>query len=216
MNKGIRIFVLDGDPLVRPYTQLICDEARKAVKRVLRFISPDAVDIVLTHQPQDTGRGVSHGRARGNHHAYISLNVQKPHFVEKLPGELTRTIAHELYHLARVQNIGYSDSLLECMIEEGLARHFELEVIGEKPKRSDMPIGKTELLLLKKKARRDCMADVDYSDWYSGSKKRGIPPGAMHILGYDIIRRFFAAHPGLTPSQLVDKDIYKMDDILGK
>ena len=46
---------------------------------------------------------------------------------------LPPTIFHEWHHLARWRGPGYGKTLLEVMISEGLAQHFEVEVGGGEP-----------------------------------------------------------------------------------
>lgn len=55
----------------------------------------------------------------------IYYDPNNPNFRIEL---IMRTLAHELHHVCRVRMPGFQVSILECMVNEGLADHFSAEV----------------------------------------------------------------------------------------
>ena len=103
--------------------------AETTLNRVENKIKNLKVDIVVSDQPHsvipEIGLG---GYAPTKNVLYIYTDPGREIFSEIIQRDLPRTLAHELHHCARWQSIGYGKTLLEAMVSEGLADHFDIEI----------------------------------------------------------------------------------------
>ena len=205
MNK-VTIYVLANDPHLRPYARIIKKEASEAVRIIAQHIRVAEVDIVIIQSPEDIAFGITSGKTNGKHLVTVALNVKHKQFKENLRVDLRRSLAHELFHIERVQKNGYSNTLIDDIIGEGLAMHFEIEVAGGKPLRHWTSIKNEALDKVITKAKKECNSpDFDYDGWFYGSKTQNIPRFAGYCMGYKFIEEFLKNNPGATASKLVGK-----------
>lgn len=94
---------------------------------------------------------------------------------------LPRAIAHEWHHLARWRGPGYGSTLVDTIISEGLAQHFEVECFPGSPSFYSRFLSESQ--------RRDAVRaflkesadpDYDHSRWFFGSHE--LP----FLAGYDV------------------------------
>ena len=67
------------------------------------------------------------------HWVQVTLDPTNANFSAAWRHELPPTLAHELHHAFRWQGPGYGSTLLQALVSEGLAQHFEAEFRGETP-----------------------------------------------------------------------------------
>jgi len=129
----------------------------------------------------------------------ISIDPDHPKFKKDPVGTVARSLCHELYHALRFAT-GVSSpngSLLDCVIDEGLADQFVFESLGCLPiwnKR--LPARKLGSLMKKlKKIYSRKINDQSYSDWFiKGSKNKDIPKWAGYSLGLVLVRSYEKMH----------------------
>jgi len=129
----------------------------------------------------------------------ISIDKDNTKFKADPVGAITRSFAHELYHAMRYFNGSSAPdgSLLDCVVDEGLADQFVFETFHELPvwnkdlsdKISD------ELLELFLKTKTEKVNDDNYNDWFiKGSSDKNIPRWAGYSLGLKIVRSYQKKH----------------------
>lgn len=209
--KNVNVYVLDGDPLLRPYAQMIKKEAGKAIRIISKYIPVANMDIIIAHLPENIGSGIVSMQVQNKHLANIALDVKHKHFNKFLRADLLEALAYVLYRMVRTQKIGYSKNLLEDCIEEGLAFNFQTEVSGDKTEPHFMSfkniktLGKTFRSIALRAKKEFYSTQYSRDDWFKGSKKRNIPRFAGYIIGYGVVKRFLKVNPDSAPSQLVGK-----------
>ena len=123
---------------------------------------------------------------------------------------IMRTLAHELHHVCRVRMPDFKVSILECMVNEGLADHFMLEVLHCE----QTPWSKA----LTEEQIHQCMIRVKplmlekYESWtkeldiwmlYGKPGPDPIPGWAGYSIGWRIVENYLKAHPEARASSLV-------------
>jgi uncharacterized protein YjaZ len=118
-------------------------------------------------------------------------------------------LTHELYHLARRQSgikIG-EDTVLECLISEGLADHFVYETYGLTPTWVS-ELDKMEATKLLKKISPILDEKIDdeiYNDWFlRGSEKLGIAKWTGYSLGYALVTQILKRDKKLNSISFLD------------
>lgn len=204
MTKDINIFVLEGSKRILPYKDLIVKTATKAVDLIFKRIPISDVDVVFYDNPRgvipEIGMG---GQARTSNVIFITLDPNFNNFEKVVENETLGTLAHEFHHTLRGRNLGHSTTLLEALVSEGLAEHFEQEITQAPLRPWCKALTKAELQKFGKIAEKEFNNKYyDHGAWFYGSKKKGIPRWTGYTLGYEIVGRYLKVHPNKKASNL--------------
>lgn len=148
-----------------------------------------SVEVVVENNPDsiipETGVG---GFAPSASRLEIYIDPSFERLDQSLDMELRSTLAHELHHCARWEACGYGETLLEEMVSEGLADHFDIEVNGNAPKPWSVALSEAQLKLLKVRALEEsAQGNHDHDAWFFGSEEQGIPRWAAYSLGFSLV-----------------------------
>ena len=125
---------------------------------------------------------------------------------------LPSTLYHEWHHLARRRGPGYGKSLLEALISEGLALHFEIEVEGKEPPffadflEQDVRYKMIDILKIE-------YSDTQYDHWRWFFGKGEFPFLAGYDLSYYIIKKYLE-DKGVNSSELVELSAKELSSLI--
>ncbi len=198
----IKLHLLDSDPRLRIYLsdlQKAAGPVLKKVKQILPF--KESVDVVVSrYRASSLDFAVSGYTPTGNL-IWIYTDPSQPNYRKLLKEQLPRVLAHELHHACRWQGPGYGKTLEDALVTEGLAGHFEEEVVGGKPSAFYVKFNNRELASLLKHAKSDLKSSsYNYRDWFFGNKTKKIKPHSGYALGYKLTSQSIS---GIPPSKLV-------------
>lgn len=184
--------VLLGSGRLNFYIDKITEEFDLTIKKVTAKISISGVDIVIYDNPRgvipETGVG---GYSPNEHLVFISLNPDFSTFENTISNELKRTLAHEILHVLRWKSPGYGKTLLEAIISEGLADHFDLEINQESPEPWSTVLNEKQIIGLLSKAKKEFdNKNYDHNAWFFGSKDGSIPKWTGYALGYKLVNDY--------------------------
>lgn len=173
---------------LEPRIRVAVEAALAGISQVLPL---PGVDIVIDSDSKaaipETGVG---GYAPNAHRIDIHIDPTFPRVEQALEREIKSTLAHELHHCARWAGIGYGDTLIEHIVSEGLADHFDLEVNGGTPKPWSLALTDTQLKVLFKEALQASKQNAfSQNDWFFGAKK-DIPRWTGYSLGFSIVGKY--------------------------
>jgi len=196
--------LLNASGSLMPFKKDIESITKISVKKIVNVIPVSDVDIVLYEDPQSA---ISHlgigGYTPNAHLVFIPFDTRHKHLRNSIRERLEGTIAHELHHALRKRILGYGDTLLEAMISEGLADHFDIEITNKEPDQWDTALTDKQMTAFHKKAKKEYFnKKYDRSAWFFGSKGKGIPKWAGYTLGFNIVSAYLKKHPDKKPSQL--------------
>lgn len=163
------------------------------LNKIAQDLNLDGVDVVIKVQPwvvPELGIG---GYAPTGYLAEIAIDVDSPKFIELWRQELPCTLAHELHHAKRWQGVGYGQTLLEALVTEGLAQHYEMLMYGKVPIYAT-PVGDIEQLW--QQAKAELNGPYNHHAWFFGSEEKNLPRWAGYALGHELVRRFFNRNGG--------------------
>ncbi|RJF73671.1 hypothetical protein D3875_10885 [Deinococcus cavernae] len=154
----------------------------------------DGVDVALLVDPHwDIPELGLVGYAPQGHFVQLMVNPGNPNFERLWRRELPLHLGHELHHAKRWQGVGYGRTLLEALVSEGLAQHYEVEERGQPP---IYAAAHADMAGLWQRAQTELHQPYDHNAWFFGSADRQLPRWAGYALGYELVQRFFAATGG--------------------
>lgn len=177
----------------------------------------DDLDVLVQQAPRNTipeiGLG---GFAPDGYTIIVSVDFKHPDIEKKLDVELSKTLAHEFHHCLRWRGPGYGNTLFECMISEGLADHFQVEITGGSPPLWSSHFSQEELKNMEARAKDEYWNEsYDHNAWFFGSQARNIPRWAGYSLGFWLVGEYLKK-TGLkardlcdTPAKIFFNDLYK-------
>lgn len=201
---NIQVHILNAGRRLSPFKKTIETVSKSAIDHVTKYIPVDNVDIVFY---DNSKRTIEHlgfgGRSVTNNLVMINIDPEFPNLESSLKENVQRTISHELYHCLRHYSYSKRHTLLESLINEGLADHFDIEINKSEPEKWDTALDKTQLEELTNRAKKEFNSyDYDNWAWFFGSKKLDIPHWAGYSIGFSIVGKYLQKHPDKKPSIL--------------
>ncbi|MDL2345559.1 DUF2268 domain-containing putative Zn-dependent protease [Deinococcus sp. MIMF12] len=168
--------------------------AEAALTRHAARLELDGVDVAVRVAPWTLPETGVLGYAPLPHFVDITLTPDNPNFAGGWRTELPATLAHELHHARRWRGPGYGRTLLQALVSEGLAQHYEVEDRGGPP---PYAVISADLGGLWRRAHPLLdSADYGHPAWFYGSEAQGLPRWAGYALGYELVRRFLGKEGG--------------------
>ncbi|MFC3060475.1 DUF2268 domain-containing putative Zn-dependent protease, partial [Paenirhodobacter populi] len=136
----------------------------------------------------------------------VYVTVDPGHAALRVNADLSleRMLAHALHHSARWDGPGYGRTLGAALVSEGLAGHFAQEVFGKGPE----PWESLPVSVLRTHIPRAfhewAYEGYAHEAWFFGSPD--FPRWLGYSLGYQLVARYLASHPGVRASELVHGD----------
>jgi hypothetical protein len=127
---------------------------------------------------------------------------------------ILRTLVHELHHVCRVRTPNFQLTLLECMVNEGLADHFMLEVLNCEI--TPFSSALTEEQIQQNIIRVKPFTRIKFESWtqefndkyfvpwmFGRTGDDPVPHWTGYSIGWKIVENYIRAHPEARASSLV-------------
>lgn len=189
----IQVHLLNSRGTLDAYREQILGLTEAALERVQALLPIDGADVVIYDEPRfvipATGIG---GYCDAPHTVFVPLDPKHPKLADTLETELVPSLAHELHHAMRHRGPGYGDTLLEALVSEGLATHFETAFRGDGPPYTARALTPEQLMTLTAQAEREFgSATYDHQRWFFGAGGE-LPFYAGYSIGYNLVGRGLA------------------------
>lgn len=198
----INLHILNATGSLTPYLKTIEEIFEKTKTLIEKELPLKNTDVIIVDNKDMTipEIGVG-GHTYGPHLVVISLNSKFKEF-EKSLKKIPESIAHEFHHASRWQTVGYGETLLEALITEGLADHFNLSITHEKPRPWSKALDKKQIDTLLQKAKKEFNSkEYSHTKWFF-DKTGEIPYWTGYSLGYYLVERYLKSHPNETAASL--------------
>ena len=136
----------------------------------------------------------------------ISMDSRRPTPVKDLLTVwVPVALAHELHHSRRILNgPGYGSTLLEAVVTEGGAEAFVREAFPQAPPIpwvEQLPLAQEAAVWQRLRGVQSAPDDLDaHQQWFVGGG--ALPHWAGYRIGYEMVRRYLARHPGTSAAQV--------------
>jgi uncharacterized protein YjaZ len=204
---GVAIHVLTKSGRLTPFRKSIIKVVHKSVALTKREIPVRKIDILVYDNPRgtipETGEG---GWTENSYLIFISLNPTFKRFDWTINTMLPRVIAHELHHAARWAIQKRDGTLLEALVSEGLATHFEEQIThGSAALWAKAVKGKMLIELTKRAVSEYTSSTYNHRRWFFGKGDPTIPRWTGYSIGYRLVSNYLRAHPKQTAATLLNK-----------
>lgn len=184
---NINLHILRASGRLETFLTTIREIETNYIPLVCRELNLSDVDIVICDDADrvipETGVG---GWANHAHLLMVYIDPDSNSLKERLSDELKSTLAHELNHVARWRHVGYKYTLLESMISEGLADHFDVSFNGGAPRPWNTALDEEQLTHYLEEARSVWNDhQYDHAAWFFGSGQ--IPRWTGYALGFKLV-----------------------------
>jgi len=186
---SINLHILQASGRLKPFEQIIRKASDEVIAEVKELFDLPGVDIVVADIPQhtidETGVGAF---VATKHFMRISIDPEHENVQQNLASEIKSSVAHELNHCSRWHSVGRADTLLQALVEEGLAVHFSMQITSCDPKPWCTAIQGEQLEKLKEKAKEDFdNDDYDHRKWFFSVGDEDIPEWAGYSIAYSLV-----------------------------
>lgn len=201
-----KIVVNDPARVLQPVEEAMKAALESTLERVLeRVPALRSPELVVTVSP-DSGRAIGgYGVGGFTHDARrIDLFIDPgfPQLASVIEARVSQMVAHEAHHALRFRGPGYGRTLLEAVVSEGLADHFSIELLNVPvpPWSRALPDDATDTWLAEARPLWDSDT-YGHERWFFGTTPQ-VPRWTGYTLGYRLVERYKAAHPGATSVSL--------------
>ena len=150
------------------------------------------------------------GHPIGTEAVQIYIQPENPNFKAQ---NVARGLPHEIHHAIRMRKQGWHWSLLECIVMEGLADHFVVEVAGGKAGPWTRGLSEEDIHEYLKKLKPQMHTTTEswaefetkyLNPWLFGSSgNEPIPSFTGYTLGWRIVANYINTHPEASGSSLL-------------
>jgi uncharacterized protein YjaZ len=199
------------------------DAVTRAIERDIKQVVPKvqavipAYDLTIHVKLSDTSSerfivpqlGVG-GHPLGTDTVWMFFQPDNPNFKTSF---VAWGLPHEIHHAIRLRTPNWHWSLLESMVMEGLADHFQIEIVGGQPGPWTRALTDAEiqesLIRVKPLLRVSVESYQDFVEQYETPWMFGRPGSEPikrwtgYTLGWRIVENYLRAHPEARPSTLV-------------
>ncbi|MEQ3515308.1 DUF2268 domain-containing putative Zn-dependent protease [Pseudoalteromonas sp. BZB3] len=178
--------------------KLLESKAQSSLVEISSYIALPDIDIVISpcSQSYKTNSGIL-GCVSTPYVVDILLDTEREDLVDIINNELTLVMAHELHHVIRSSVTGKDDTLLQHLVTEGLACHFESELSNQ--------ASLTFFNDIKQYAWRDLYQQMlphlsdtqfDYTIYFGGKDQSKFPNRAGYWVGFNLVVEYIKKHGG--------------------
>ena len=204
----IQRYILNASGKLNGLSRLIEQTVQLHTDRIAVMLGISDLDIVISHFPDLTHPVIGiGGNAYDSHRLDIYLNADNENIANSINEELLNVLSHEMHHCRRIGKVGHPKTLLDHLVIEGLACHFEEIVNNGKDNSLFAELKNQDWNLLFLKYKPLLMDDkFDFKYWFLGSSPNELPKYSGYFVGYKLVTGFMAANK-LTWNTVIDKDV---------
>ncbi|GHF91591.1 DUF2268 domain-containing putative Zn-dependent protease [Thalassotalea marina] len=197
-----KITILNASGKFSRVLDLLESRAQRSLADIKAHIELPNIDIVISPCSDEykTESGIL-GCVSSQYVIDILLDADHANLVDIINRELTAVIAHELHHVIR-QSAGIKNkNLIENLITEGLACHFETKFNGNTTPRFFDEIKQydwRDLFHQMKPHLQDI--DFDYPVYFAGKDTKQFPNRAGYWVGFNLVSQYISKHGGCAVS----------------
>ena len=219
LPKGCKLVLNSRIDMADPVSIEIINGIRDIIPRIQKLIPVDSATVNLAISSENIlpvwGIGARTISGFTNNHQEETVEIyydpNHPNFKTR---NILRTLVHEFHHVGRVRMPDFRLTLLECMVNEGLADHFMVEVLNCELTPFDTAL--TDEQIKQNMIRVKPLLHTKFESWtqefndkyfvpwmYGKTGDDPIPHWTGYSIGWRIVENYLKSHPDARASSLV-------------
>lgn len=190
---SIQTYILESSGSLTEFKTIIKDSLECGIEKINSVLSLSNIDVVVEDNPRSTIQQIGVGGfAPTKNLVHICIDPKFKNLNKTLYTEMVSTLAHKFNHCVRETALGNSrKNLLEALITDGLADHFDMEITGGEPRPWNVVRGGENLQKLLKKAEVEFLNEkYNHQIWFFGSDDGVIPKWTGYTHGYYLVGEY--------------------------
>lgn len=198
---SVKISILNATGAFNDIYQQLEDEGCRAVRLIAELVSLAPVDITLSPSSADDAPLGIAGFVISPCRIEIMLDSSRDDIVEVVKQDLAAVIAHEVHHLVRASSGIESKTLLQHIVAEGLACHFETQVNGNTLPSLFDEIKHLDWWQLYQNMRPQLNStEFSYPLYFGGEDEAKFPNRAAYWVGFNLVAHYINQYGGCAVS----------------
>ncbi|QBG34995.1 DUF2268 domain-containing putative Zn-dependent protease [Litorilituus sediminis] len=193
-----KVTILNASKKFNPVLPLLESKAQDALNKIGKHIRLPNIDIIISPWPKEhvTTTGIL-GCVSTQYLIDILLDTERDDLLDIINNELPLVLAHELHHVVRTYSGVQEEKLLQVLISEGLACHFEMMFIEKNTISFFSEIKKYNWIDLYKQMD-DYLdnTDFNYPLFFGGEDTSKFPNRAGYWVGYNLVSQYINKYGG--------------------
>jgi hypothetical protein len=186
------ITVLNSSGKLSEYSSLLENTIGSALNRISEFFELSSIDITVSpfQKGEESPSGLG-GYALSEHRVELLVDCSRSDIDEVIETELLEVLAHELHHALRLSFHMPTGTLLQQLVMEGLACHFEHSVTNGKPSSLFKYLANYDWRIgLEKMSHLLETTDFSLDKLFLGSHPEEFPKYAGYWIGYNLVAEY--------------------------
>ncbi|USH01289.1 DUF2268 domain-containing protein [Grimontia kaedaensis] len=204
---GINITILNSSGMLSGYSGLLEDTIERALDRISEFFELSRIDITVSpfQKGEESPSGLG-GYALSEHRVELLIDCSRNDIAKVIQEDLLEVLAHELHHATRLSYQMPTGTLLEQIIMEGLACHFEYVVTNGKQSSLFRELESYDWRNgLGKMKHIMNTTDFSFDKLFLGSHPEEFPKYAGYWIGYNLVSEY-AKTKNTTEAEMIGLD----------
>jgi len=186
-NKKDQVCLIGVPETLEQKVSSVVRDSLQLSRKVFEYSKPVGVIIIEAQSELVIPEIGLMGRAVGKQGLEIYVDFERKFKKDELETELASTVYHELAHLVRENKVGYSRSLLDAIVSEGISCYAEKYFQPEHTIPYIASVENEQKYIQEAKLLFD-KEDFDHAKWFFGS--RNFPKWIGYRLGYVIVDKY--------------------------
>ncbi|MBU2893717.1 DUF2268 domain-containing protein [Colwellia sp. D2M02] len=193
-----KINILNASERFSHVLDLLENKAQDSLVEIKKHIELPNIDVVISPCSEEykTESGIL-GCVSTPYVIDVLLDTDRKDLSNIINNELTSVIAHELHHVIRTSFGVQEKSLLQVLVSEGLACHFETKFSDDATSKFFADIKKYEWRNLYSKMQANLEStDFNYPVYFGGKDMAKFPNRAGYWVGFNLISEYIDKYGG--------------------
>lgn len=188
----MQVTFLDGQNQLEMYRALIEETVEKSNEVIATFFDTSLIELsVVPFAEGDAPKWGIGGVALSSQRVELYLDAAHDSLTNIIKDELPSVLAHEVHHTQRMKTRLPSDTLLQYLILEGLACHFEKNFNGGQTPSLFADIKNNDWKAMYQYMKPKLHSNsYSFDDYFLNQKEDGLPKYAGYWVGYNLVKDY--------------------------
>ena len=198
MSMSIKINILNASEKFNPVLEVLEFRAANLLNEIQNYLKLPKLDIVISPCSEEykTKSGIM-GCVTTPYVIDIMLDTDREDLVDVINVQLPAVIAHEIHHAVRASSGVECKTLLQNIISEGLACHFETNFNGDELPSLFDEIQKQDWMLLYERMQPELDSqEFSYPIYFCGEDETKFANHAGYWVGFNLVSQYININGG--------------------